>query len=159
MTHIVWAGDSKTGLGIKIGPRQQKLWQHPNVQLIGNPAVRGVSSGGVATIERQTSLILVLGWLGQKVMWKYTLRLVLDLVFDSLPEICGYMFQHLLQQIAGWATILLCCTLLLGASGEIAQIFDYVIFLEQNMWILMKWPCTRSLMMPWEWQDWGGMNR
>ena len=25
LTRVVWAGDSKTGLGIKIGPRQQKL--------------------------------------------------------------------------------------------------------------------------------------
>ena len=39
LSHVVWAGDSKTGLGIKIGPRQQKLWQRPNVQLMGNPAV------------------------------------------------------------------------------------------------------------------------
>ena len=26
MTHVVWAGDSKTGIRIEIGPRQQKLW-------------------------------------------------------------------------------------------------------------------------------------
>ena len=25
LSRVVWAGDSKTGLGIKIGPRQQKL--------------------------------------------------------------------------------------------------------------------------------------
>ena len=25
LPRVVWAGDSKTGLGIKIGPRQQKL--------------------------------------------------------------------------------------------------------------------------------------
>ena len=25
LTRVVWAGDSKTGLGIKIGTRQQKL--------------------------------------------------------------------------------------------------------------------------------------
>ena len=26
LTRVVWAGDSKTGLGIKIGPRQHNLW-------------------------------------------------------------------------------------------------------------------------------------
>ena len=39
MTRVVWAGDSKTGLGIKIGSWQQKLWRSPHVKLMGNPAV------------------------------------------------------------------------------------------------------------------------
>ena len=39
MSRAVWTEESKTGLGFEIGPRQQKLRQHPNVQLIGNPAV------------------------------------------------------------------------------------------------------------------------
>ena len=31
MTCVVWAGDSKTGLEIKIGPRRQKLWHSTHV--------------------------------------------------------------------------------------------------------------------------------
>ena len=31
LAGVVWAGDSKTGLGLKIGPRQQKLWRSPHV--------------------------------------------------------------------------------------------------------------------------------
>ena len=39
LTCVVWAEVSESGLGIKIGPRQQKLWTCPTVQLMGNPAV------------------------------------------------------------------------------------------------------------------------
>ena len=39
LTREVWAEDSKTGLGIKIGHRRQKLWRSPHVKLMGNPAV------------------------------------------------------------------------------------------------------------------------
>ena len=37
--RVVWAEVSESGLGIKIGPRQQKLWRSPTVQLMSNPAV------------------------------------------------------------------------------------------------------------------------
>ena len=40
LTRVVWAGDSKTGLGIKIELREQKLWRSPHVKLTGNPAVK-----------------------------------------------------------------------------------------------------------------------
>ena len=39
MPRIVWTEVSESGLGIKIGPRQQKLGRRPTVQLMGNPAV------------------------------------------------------------------------------------------------------------------------
>ena len=39
MTRVVWAEVSESGLGIITGPRQQKLWRHPTVQLMGNLAV------------------------------------------------------------------------------------------------------------------------
>ena len=37
-------------------------------------------------MEHQASLISLLGWLRWKVMWKYTLWLVLDLDVESFPE-------------------------------------------------------------------------
>ena len=36
---VVWAWESKTGLGFEIRPRQQKFQGFPNVHLMGNPAV------------------------------------------------------------------------------------------------------------------------
>ena len=39
MFRVVWAEESKTGLGFEIGPRQQKCQRNPNVHLMGNPAV------------------------------------------------------------------------------------------------------------------------
>ena len=39
LPHVVWAGESKTGLGFGIGPRQQTCQRSPNVHLKGNPAV------------------------------------------------------------------------------------------------------------------------
>ena len=32
---VVWAGESKTALEFEIGPRQQKIWWHLNLQLMG----------------------------------------------------------------------------------------------------------------------------
>ena len=39
MSSVVWAVESKTGLGFEIGPLQQKSWRRLNFQLKGNPAV------------------------------------------------------------------------------------------------------------------------
>ena len=35
MPRVVWAGESKTALEFEIGPRQQKIWWHLNLQLMG----------------------------------------------------------------------------------------------------------------------------
>ena len=46
MPRVVWAEESKTGLGIEIGHRQQKLWRKPTLQSMDNPAVEQVGSEG-----------------------------------------------------------------------------------------------------------------
>ena len=39
MPRVVWAEESKTGLGFEIGPNMEMSQQRPNVHLSDNPAV------------------------------------------------------------------------------------------------------------------------
>ena len=39
MPRVVFPEDSKSGLGIELGHRQQKLWCKLTLQSMGNPAV------------------------------------------------------------------------------------------------------------------------
>ena len=38
MSRIVWAEESKTGLGFEIGPPQQKRQRKPTLQFLSNPS-------------------------------------------------------------------------------------------------------------------------
>ena len=40
MPRVVWAEESKTGLGFEIGPRQQKCQRKLTLQFLANPAVQ-----------------------------------------------------------------------------------------------------------------------
>ena len=39
MPRVVWGGESKTGLGVEIGPRQQNCQRSPNIHLMSNLVV------------------------------------------------------------------------------------------------------------------------
>ena len=50
MHRVVWAEESKTGLGFEIGPQQQKCQCSPNVHLMGNPDVPESEKHGVTML-------------------------------------------------------------------------------------------------------------